>query len=137
DADETSGVLTFNPSMEGYTAIFEFPFGRWFANTFIYALAVTLLRLLFDSAAGYALARLEFPGNRTLFYIMLGTMMIPGIVLIIPRFIILRQLSLINTYYGVIVTLAVDAFGIFLMKQFFESIPKEIEEAAQVDGASR
>jgi multiple sugar transport system permease protein len=68
---------------------------------------------------------------------MLGTMMIPGIVLIIPRFIILRQLGLINTYAGVIVTLSVDAFGIFLMKQFFESIPEELEEAAQVDGASR
>lgn len=136
-ADETTGLLTFNPALEGYKAIFEFPFDIWFVNTFIYALAVTLLRLLFDSAAGYALARLKFPGNRTLFYIMLGTMMIPGIVLIIPRFIILRQLNLINTYAGVIVTLSVDAFGIFLMKQFFESIPSEIEEAAQVDGASR
>lgn len=136
-AEETTGTLTFNPSTEGYKEIFEFPFGRWFTNTVIYAFLVTILRLLLDSAAGYALARLKFPGNRVLFFIMLGTMMIPGIVLVIPRFIILRQLNLINTYAGVIVTLAVDAFGIFLMKQFFESIPTEIEEAAQVDGASR
>jgi len=98
---------------------------------------VTLLKLVFDSMAGYALARLSFPGNRLMFFIILGTMMIPGVVLIIPRFLLLKQLGLLNSYQGYIVTGAVDAFGILLMKQFFESIPKEIEEAAQVDGASR
>lgn len=136
-ASETTGQLSFNPTLEGYTAIFEFPFGLWFYNTILYAICVTLLRLLFDSLAGYALARLNFAGNRLVFFIMLGTMMIPGIVLVIPRFIILRQLAMINTLHGVIITLAADAFGIFMMKQFFESIPKEIEEAAMVDGASR
>jgi multiple sugar transport system permease protein len=136
-ATETTGTLSFNPTLEGYNRIFEFPFGLWFRNTVIYALCVTILRLIFDSMAGYALARLNFAGNRVVFYIMLGTMMIPGIVLVIPRFIILRQLGMINTYQGVIITLAADAFGIFMMKQFFESIPKEIEEAAMVDGASR
>lgn len=136
-ASETTGFLNFNPSLEGYNAIFEFPFWTWFRNTAIYAFNVTLLRLIFDSMAGYALARLKFPGNRAIFFIMLGTMMIPGIVLVIPRFIILRQLDLINTIQGVILTLSVDAFGIFLMKQFFEAIPQEIEEAAMVDGASR
>lgn len=136
-ASATTGNLTFNPSLEGYNAIFEFPFGRWFTNTVIYAVSITLLRLVFDSMAGYALARLDFAGNRVVFFIMLGTMMIPGIVLVIPRFIILRELSMINTLQGVIITLSADAFGIFLMKQFFESIPKEIEESAMVDGASR
>lgn len=137
EATETTDNLTFNPTMEGYNAIFEFPFGRWFQNTIIYAVWITVLRLIFDSMAGYALARLNFAGNRLVFFIMLGTMMIPGIVLVIPRFIILRQLGMINTLHGVIITLAADAFGIFMMKQFFESIPKEIEEAAMVDGASR
>lgn len=136
-ASDTSTTLTFNPALDGYEGIFEFNFGRWFINNIIYALAVTILRLIFDSLAGYALARLKFPGNRVMFFIILGTMMIPAIVLLIPRFIILKEMGLLNSYQGVILSLAADAFGIFLMKQFFESIPYEIEEAAQVDGASR
>ncbi len=136
-AEETTGPITFNPALEGYNKVFEFNLGRWFINTIIYAVFVTILRLIFDSMAGYALARLKFPGNRILFFIMLGTMMIPGVVLLIPRFIILRELNMLNTYQGVIIAVGADAFGVFLMKQFFEAIPDEIEEAAQVDGASR
>jgi multiple sugar transport system permease protein len=136
-ADATTGTLTFSPATEGYEEIAQFNMPRWFGNTIIYATAVTLLRVLFDSLAGYSLARLNYPGNRVMFFIILGTMMIPGVVLLIPRFIILKQIGLLNTYQGVIFALAADAFGIFLMKQFFESIPGEIEEAAQVDGASR
>lgn len=136
-ASETSDVLTFNPSIEGYNEIFQFNFPLWFLNSVIYAVSITLLRLLFDSLAGYALARIQFPGNRAMFFMIIGTMMIPAVVLLIPRFIILKQLGLLNTYQGVIFSLAADAFGVFLMKQFFESIPTEIEEAAQVDGANR
>lgn len=136
-ASATTSTVTFNPSFEGYERVFQFRLGTWFINTFIYAFFVTILRLVFDSLAGYALARMEFPGSRAAFYVILGTMMIPAIVLLIPRFIILRQLGMLNTYQGVIFALAADAFGVFLMKQFFESIPKEIEEAAQVDGANR
>ncbi len=136
-ASETSGALTFNPTLEGYREIFDENLPRWLVNTAFFAVAVTILRLGFDSLAGYALARLKFPGNRLLFFTILGTMMVPPIVLLIPRFIILKQLSMLNTYQGLIVPLAVDAFGIFLMKQFFESIPGEIEEAALVDGANR
>lgn len=135
--DATSTAFTFNPSFEGYNNVFEYNLGLWIANTVYYAGAITILRLVFDSLAGYALARINFVGNRLFFFIILGTMMIPGVVLLIPRFIILQQLGLINTYQGVVITLGADAFGVFLMKQFFESIPKEIEEAAMVDGASR
>lgn len=136
-ADFSTGAVTFNPSTEGYDRVFQFNLGLWGVNTIIYSIAVTVLRLIFDSLAGYSLARLKFPGNRAVFFVMLGTMMIPGVVLLIPRFIILRQLGMLNTYQGVIVSLAADAFGVFLMKQFFEAIPVEIEEAAAVDGASR
>lgn len=136
-AADSSNTLTFNPSTEGYSELGTFPFPNWFLNSAIYAVAVTILRLLFDSLAGYALARIKFPGSRVMFFTMLGTMMIPGVVLLIPRFIILKQIGLLNTYQGVIFALAADAFGIILMKQFFESIPDEIEEAGQVDGASR
>ncbi|MFN8447090.1 MAG: carbohydrate ABC transporter permease [Anaerolineae bacterium] len=136
-ASEVSTPLTFNPALEGYNEIFGQNLGQWFVNTVVFSVAVTLARLLFDSLAGYALARIKFPGNRVFFFVMLGTMMIPGVVLLIPRFIILKQLGMLNTYQGFIFSLAADAFGVFLMKQFFESIPEEIEEAAQVDGASR
>lgn len=136
--EATTNGATFNPSLEGYNEIInQNNLPRWFLNSIIYSVLVTAARLLFDSLAGYALARLKFPGNRAMFFLMLGTMMIPGIVLLIPRFIILQQLGLLNTYQGFIFSLAADAFGVFLMKQFFESIPNEIEEAAQVDGANR
>jgi multiple sugar transport system permease protein len=136
-ASATAQGATFNPTLNGYQEVFAEDFPRWTFNTAFLAIAVMLLRLAFDSLAGYALARLRFPGNRAIFLIILGTMMIPGVVLIIPRFILLRQLGMLNTYHGVIIPLMADAFGIFLMKQFFESIPGEIEEAAMVDGASR
>lgn len=136
-ASETTSGLTFNSTLEGYQQVLRYDLGRWFMNTVFYATAITVLRLLFDSLAGYALARIKFPGRRVMFFLILGTMMIPGVVLLIPRFIILRELGMLNTYQGVIFALAADAFGVFLMKQFFESIPEEIEEAAAVDGASR
>ncbi len=136
-AEETAGPLTFNPALEGYERVAEFNLPTWFRNSIIYAVAITVLRVMFDSLAGYALARIKFPGNRLVFFIILGTMMIPGVVLLIPRFIILKQLGMLGTYQGVIFSLAADAFGVFLMKQFFESIPEEIEEAAMVDGANR
>ena len=136
-AGDVSGTVTFNPTLEGYEEIADANLPRWLYNTAIFAVAITIGHLIFDSLAGYALARLKFPGNRLVFYTILGTMMVPAIVLLIPRFIILKELSMLNTYQGLIVPLAVDAFGIFLMKQFFESIPNEIEEAAMVDGANR
>lgn len=138
-SDVTTQGATFNPTLEGYermsAGVGDLP--RWTFNTFFVSVVVTLLRLVCDSMAGYALARLRFPGNRLIFFTMLGTMMIPGIVLIIPRFIILKELGMLDAYTGLIVPVMASAFGIFLMKQFFESIPGEIEEAAMVDGANR
>jgi multiple sugar transport system permease protein len=135
--NEVSGSVTFNPTLEGYQEISDANLPRWLYNTAVFSIAITIARLIFDSLAGYALARIKFPGNRLVFFTVLGTMMVPAIVLLIPRFIILKQMSMLNTYQGLIVPLSVDAFGIFLMKQFFESIPTEIEEAAMVDGANR
>lgn len=136
-AREVATGTTFNPTLQGYQEIFDAKLPRWFANTAFFAVVITVLRLAIDSLAGYALARIKFPGNRVFFFIILGTMMVPTIVLLIPRFIILKQFGILNTYQGLILPLAADAFGIFLMKQFFESVPGEIEEAAMVDGANR
>lgn len=136
-ASETASPLAFNPTLEGYEQVFEADLGRWLFNTALFAVSIMVLRLMLASLAGYALARMKFPGNRLLFTAILGTMMIPAVVILIPRFIILQQLGLLGSLFGAIIPLMVDGFSIFLMKQFFESIPDEIEEAAQVDGASR
>ena len=110
---------------------------RWLFNSAFVAIAVTLGHLIFDSMAGYAMARIKFPGRNILFGAILGIMMIPGIVLLIPRYLVYVQLGMVDQYSGLILPMLVDAFGIFLMKQFFESIPVDIEEAAEMDGASR
>ncbi|HEY1617183.1 MAG TPA: carbohydrate ABC transporter permease [Streptosporangiaceae bacterium] len=110
-------------------------FPRWFTNSVIVALFVTAGRLLFDSMAGYALARLRFRGRRAVFSAILAVMAVPGVVLLIPKFLVIKQLGIYDTYPGLIVPLLTDAAGVFIMKQFFESIPRSIEEAAQIDGA--
>ncbi len=108
----------------------------WTFNSLLFAGVVTVGRVFLCSLAGYALARISFPGRNIVFLAVLATMMIPGVVLLIPRFIILKQMNLLATYPGGILPILVDAFGIFLMKQFFESLPGEVEEAARIDGAT-
>jgi multiple sugar transport system permease protein len=110
--------------------------GRWTVNSVVITLFVTAGRVGLASMAGYALARLDFPGRRAIFAIILGVMMVPGVVLLIPRFLVLKELSLRNTYPGMILPLMIDCAAIYLMKQNFEQIPKSVEEAASIDGAS-
>ena len=110
-------------TLEGYLAMQNLNVGRWMFNSAFVALAITVGNVLFASMAGYALARIPFPGGNLLFLTILGTMMIPGIVLLIPMFIILKQVNFIDTYMGLIFPKVTTAFGVFLMKQFFESIP--------------
>jgi multiple sugar transport system permease protein len=121
----------------GYAYMSRLNIGRWALNSFFVALVVTITNLLIAGMAGYALSRIRFPGSNFLFLAILGTMMIPGIVQLIPMFIVLKQLGMIDAYSGLILPKATTAFGIFLMKQFFEALPAEIEEAARIDGASR
>lgn len=115
-------------------------FPRYFLNSLVVAALVMLGNLFFDSLAGYAFARMKFPGRTALFYLILGTMMIPVAMTLVPVYVILVKMpggSWINTYQGLAVPFMVSAFGIFLMRQFFLSLPLEIEEAAKVDGLSR
>lgn len=122
---------------EGYQRLFDLNVGRWFFNSALIAAVVTVSNVIFAGLAGYALSRIKFPGSNAVFLMLLGTMMIPGVVLLIPMFMILRMLGMVDAYTGLIVPKMVTAFGIFLMKQFFESMPVEIEEAARIDGANR
>ncbi|MEO3764063.1 carbohydrate ABC transporter permease [Streptomyces sp. B8F3] len=111
------------------------PFPRWLANSALVTVLITAGRVLFDSMAGYALARLRFPGRAVLAGFVLAVMAVPGVVLLIPRFLVLNSFGMFDTYSGMVVPLLVDAAGIFIMKQFFETLPRELEEAARIDGA--
>lgn len=126
-----------NPTTAAYEVAREANVVRWFFNSVIVALAWIVGRVIMCTMAGYAFARMKFPGRDIMFLAILSTMMVPGIVTIIPKFILLQDLNLLNTYGALTIPFLADAFGIFLMKQFFESFPNEIEEAARVDGANR
>jgi multiple sugar transport system permease protein len=110
-------------------------FPRWTLNSVIVAVCVTAGRVFFDSLAGYALARLTFRGRGLVFAAIIAVMAVPGIVLLIPKFLVVNQLGMYNSYSGMIIPLLADAAGVFIMKNFFESIPVSVEEQARIDGA--
>jgi multiple sugar transport system permease protein len=114
----------------------EVPFPTWFKNSVVVTLVVTAGRVFFDSLAGYALARIHFRGRALMFALLVAVMAVPNVVLLIPKFLVINQLGIYNSYPGLIVPLLVDAAGIFIMKNFFESIPVAVEEQARIDGAS-
>ena len=123
---------------QNYTAVLEnAPFGRWFVNTAIVTIVVVLGNLLFCSLAAYAFARIRFFGRQVVFILILATLMIPFQVVMIPTFLIVKKLGLIDTLGALIVPNLASAFGIFLLTQFFRTLPVELEEAARIDGASR
>lgn len=113
------------------------PFGRYYLNSLFVAGTVTIGQLITCSMAAYAFARLKFWGRDVLFFIFLGTMMIPYNVTMIPSFMVLYWLGWINSYQALIVPGLASAFGTFLLRQFFITIPKELEEAAYIDGATK
>lgn len=138
-AEIISGGLNFIPqqlTLENYRKVFiqEPLFGRWLLNSVVVASIVTALNLLFNSMAGYALARIRFKGNQILFFLLLLVLMIPAQVTLIPTFLILKSLGWLNSYQGLIVPNVVNATFIFMMRQFFVNFPKELEEAAALDG---
>nr|WP_235928843.1 carbohydrate ABC transporter permease [Marisediminicola senii] len=139
DADATANPLSLIPETWTYAAydrlFTDVPLPRWAMNSTIITLIVTCGRVFFCSLAGYALSRLHFRGRNVIFAIVIAVMAVPGVVLLIPRFLILKELGLYDSYAGMIIPLIVDAAGIFIMKQFFESIPLSVEEAARIDGA--
>ncbi|MCK6081214.1 carbohydrate ABC transporter permease [Microbacterium sp. EYE_5] len=111
-------------------------FPLWFANSAVVTILVTLGRVFFVSLAGYALARLTFRGRGVIFALVVAVMAVPAVVLLIPRFLVLNQLGMYDSYAGMVLPLLVDAAGVFIMKNFFESIPPSVEEQARIDGAS-
>lgn len=112
------------------------PFGRYFFNTLVIAGASVIGQLLFCSMAAYAFARINFRGRDKLFGLYLATMMIPAIVTIIPAFLIINMFGWMNTYWALFTPTLSSVWGIFLLRQFFQTIPRDLEDAARVDGAS-
>jgi len=139
DADAVGNSLSLiaDPfTTAAFDRLLETRFPRWFGNSVLVTIFVTAGRVFFDSLAGYALARLRFRGREAVFTTLLAVLAVPGVILLIPKFLVLNQLGLYDTYPGLIVPLLVDAAGVFIMKQFFQSIPVSVEEAARMDGAS-
>ena len=138
NADAVANPLALVPdpiTTAAFERIRQTDFPLWFMNSVIVTLFVTLGRVFLDSLAGYSLARLKYRGRDAVFTAVLAVMAVPGIVLLIPKFLVINYLGIYNTYPALIVPLLVDAAGVFIMKQFFESIPPSVEEAARIDGA--
>jgi multiple sugar transport system permease protein len=109
-------------------------FNRYFLNSVIVTVSVTILNIILDSIVAYASSRKNFKGANLVLLIILATMMIPAQVLMIPLFILIKKLAMYNTYWALILPFAVQGFGIFLMKQYFDGLPKSLDEAARIDG---
>jgi ABC-type glycerol-3-phosphate transport system permease component len=125
------------PTLSAFrTVLEEAPYARWFANSLLVSISVTLLVLLTSSLAGYIFAKFSFPGRDVIFVLLLATMMVPFPVLLIPSYLIVNKLGLINSLWALIVPGIASAFGIFLMRQFIAGIPNDLIEAARLDGAS-
>jgi multiple sugar transport system permease protein len=133
----TPGVL-FPAALnfDAYVKIWsELPFARLFLNSIIFAGGATALSVLFDSLAAYALSRLDFPGKTLAFYVVLATLMVPYQITLIPLFQTVFDLHWLDTYQGLIVPRATSAFGIFMLRQFFVTVPRDLDSAARIDGA--
>nr|WP_064723793.1 carbohydrate ABC transporter permease [Paenarthrobacter nicotinovorans] len=139
DADASASPVSLLPetwTTEAYRRLFlnsDFP--TWFKNSVVVTVVVTLGRVLFVSLAGYALARLRFRGRSVIFAMLVAVMAVPSVVLMIPKFLVINQLGIYDSYAGMIIPLLTDAAGVFIMKNFFESIPPSVEEQARIDGA--
>jgi multiple sugar transport system permease protein len=135
------GLLPHAPTAANFRDIFgdpeEIPVFRWLFNSMLISSSITLLVLTVDSLAAYALARLDLPGKRLVFGLIVATLMVPGQILLVPVYLILNRLGWLDTPLALIVPAGSAAFGVFLLHQFFLNIPKELEDAARVDGCSQ
>jgi multiple sugar transport system permease protein len=129
-------LLPKQPTLVNYRTLFaDAGIGRYFLNSLLLALGATLLSLLFNVGAGYAFAKLHFRGREKLFRMLLGALVIPGQVAMLPLFLMLKQMGLVNSFVGVLIPSAASIFGIFLVRQYALTIPDALLEAARLDGA--
>ncbi len=133
---DQANFIPQHPTLENYQQIFQREplFGRWVSNSLVIAVSTTLLNLVLNSMAGYALSRLKFLGNRGCFLLIIVVLAVPSQITLIPTFLILKAIGWLNSYQGMIVPTMVNATFIFMMRQFFCNFPRELEEAAALDG---
>jgi multiple sugar transport system permease protein len=129
--------VLWSPSLVNYQAIWtEHPFRKWMVNSLVVAIVATVLILFIDSLAGYAFARKRFRGRDALFMLLLSTLMIPLAVTLLPTFLLANRLGLIDSYQALILPALAYPVGVFMMRQFIQTIPSELEDAARIDGMS-
>ncbi len=129
-------LIPATPQWDNYVSAFAArPFGRYFLNSLIFAGLMVIGQLFTAATAGYAFAKFDFKGRDRLFMLFLSTMMVPAVVVLIPRFLLIDALGWIDTYAGLVSTELVSVWGIFLMRQYFRTVPDELEDAARIDGA--
>jgi len=129
-------LIPLRPTLDNFVYVFtHIDFLRYIGNSVLVSGVVTAVALLFHSMAGYALARLRFPGREAIFLAMFSTFLVSLPVIIVPLFVLVRSLGMLNSYAGLIIPSIFNAFGIFLLRQFYIGVPRELEEAALVDGA--
>lgn len=124
-------------SLENYQIVFNYPVLRWFWNSLFVAMVTTALVVFFSAMAGYALARMRFWGRKFVFGIILSSRMIPGTVALIPLYLIIARFRLLDTYLALIMPAVASTLGVYLFRQFFFSLPRELEDAALIDGCGR
>ncbi len=130
-------IVPLHPTLTNFRRVWQsYPFGQYLLNSTIIAGLTVILNLLFSALAAYPLARLDFVGRKIIFAAIVATLMIPFQIIMIPLYILIIQLGLKNSYLGVIFPSIASAFGIFLLRQAFASVPKELEEAGRMDGCS-
>lgn len=130
-------ILPLKVMWSNYVDVFKMlPFGRYFLNTAISTITMIIGQLIFCSMAGYAFARLEFWGKKKIFLMFLTILMVPGQIYLIPQYLIIQKLKLLNSITALVLPGLFSAFGTFLLKQFFDRIPKDLEEAAIIDGCN-
>src|ERR1700692_1745523 len=132
-----STLMPEHATLDNFGYVFtQLPFIRYILNTFFVAGTITVLALFFHSMAGYAFARLRFPGRETIFMVIFSTFLVSLQVIIVPLFILVQKMGMVNSYAGLIIPVTFNAFGIFLLRQFYLGIPLDLQEAAIIDGAS-
>lgn len=130
-------LLPRAPTLAAYIDVWDrIPFGRFFFNSVVFAGGVTAISLFFDSLTAYALARLRFRGQTALLWIVIIVLMVPFQITLIPLFLTVHQLGWLDSFAGLIIPRATNAFGIFMLRQFFLGLPRELDDAARIDGAS-
>lgn len=131
----TLSLVPPNPTLNNYRSVLrDTAFVRWFGNSLVIAAFTTLSVAFFDSLAGYTLAKFRFPGRQAIFVMILSTLMVPTEMLVIPWYLMSINLHWSNTYWGIMFPGVISAFGVFLMRQFFESVPNDLLDAARIDG---